>query len=1452
MHPLTKGAAFSAAVCALVLGHSTVRAVETVADLSELQLSGNALSPDFAREVSTYSATLPFTSAAPVLTGAPITPTASIRTRLNGAPSQVGLPLSLPLRTGVNQIALRIVSSGPALVDFPFSAGTNRNLALHPGGHVLQWGVGATNTPPSLPTAAQSAVSGVFSGLAGEYLLKSDGSLATLSGATPPAELTAGQAGVTQPRVVAVDVGQFIFVALRADGTVRIWGAFTNSSISGVSAVAAGNDHVLTLGANGRVSAWGDNNTFGQLNVPAAALSDVVAIAAYQYRNLALKSDGSLVQWGQVSTAQAAIPAAATDLVAIDLHANSNFGLVRSGAVIAWGNTSSSIDNPPPEAASGIVAIKTGPRHIVALKADGSLIAWGQNSSSQTAVSPSGFAPLFTPPLREYFVTATRATPSPALAGISLSAGTLTPVFAAETLAYSISVPYSTTSFTLAPSAVETATATISHSFNGARSQSTLPAVLPLRLGLNQVSLRVSAGGPPLGDFPLAAGSTRNLARSAAGGVMHFPVQSLSSSLTALPSESQSEVTGVFAGVYGEYALKTDGAILRLSGASVPLEIQPDSLAFPARAPIASLAIGQSHVLLLRTDGTTSSWGGNTAVNAIPADARSGIVAIASGANHVMALRADGRVVAWGSVSPSGYNETSVPPGCKADIVGIAAYGQRNLALRADGMVIIWGNYSYLYDPPPLSAQSGVVAIAAGEKVNLALKADGSVVAWGTETTTAYLQPPAAAAIGVVAIAAGPRHQLALKTNGTVISWGANANGTGTAVAPVFPATILDAPSRRYSLTIERRTPPAALAFLTTSAGAPTPEFAPETNTYALSNATFYPALALCGYPFVNQARLELRTGTEPFRAVTPGQSFDIGASGGAALRADGSVLAWGPYLASPPAATQSGVVSVAVGDSHAIALKYDGTLVGWGSNTYLEATPLAGIKATAIAAGRRFSVAILPWGSPALWGDVYGTPLASIPEDALDLVAVAAGDSHVLALRRDGRAIAWGASGPSAVPITAQSGVVAIASGPGYCMALRADGSVVSWGTTYAGLDVPPAAATYGVIAIAAGNAHALALKADGSVVIWGTNSGFYSPSNPIVQLTAVPAEIAGIAAGGSNSFALKRDGRIHLFNAAPSGAPAEFSTTEFALPLAMRLPLSIGSSTIELRASARDDTATRTYSIQATRNDAPVLNLYPNPPPYVFPQPDGTGLEKMGLQRVGVPSSPKSCTIINAGTADLILSSVDFTGSAAAEYGVSGMTLPLTLAPGAQSSFDIIATPASTGARSATLRLFANLPHGRPHSMPVTITGITLEAELATWRTAQFTAPVAADLAQETTVWGDLADPDADGVPNLLEYATNTNPLAPNVSPASLALDATTDPAVPRLSLTYTRRKNAAAAGLLYSVEWSDTLDAESWSTSGFTETITASTSVTETVNASIPANNSRRFLRLKTAKP
>ena len=68
---------------------------------------------------------------------------------------------------------------------------------------------------------------------------------------------------------------------------------------------------------------------------------------------------------------------------------------------------------------------------------------------------------------------------------------------------------------------------------------------------------------------------------------------------------------------------------------------------------------------------------------------------------------------------------------------------------------------------------------------------------------------------------------------------------------------------------------------------------------------------------------------------------------------------------------------------------------------------------------------------------------------------------------------------------------VIAVAAGAEHSLALTSAGTVVAWGSNAAEQTTVPTAALSGITAIAAGWNHSLALKSDGTVLAWGLNTG-------------------------------------------------------------------------------------------------------------------------------------------------------------------------------------------------------------------------------------------------------------------------------------------------------------------------------------------------------------------------
>ena len=179
------------------------------------------------------------------------------------------------------------------------------------------------------------------------------------------------------------------------------------------------------------------------------------------------------------------------------------------------------------------------------------------------------------------------------------------------------------------------------------------------------------------------------------------------------------------------------------------------------------------------------------------------VVQISGGIFHTAAVLADGTVVCWGSNafgSPSGLGRVfgtdangapiaSGTIGQRVQHFGVTLTGiaevrggeMHTVARRIDGSVIAWGGNEF----GQLNVPAGLVAtkIDAGSLHTLALTPSGGVVCWG-----ACAGVPKAAASGMADLAAGYEHSLAWNAAGTLLAWGRNDYGQSTVPAEL-PAT---------------------------------------------------------------------------------------------------------------------------------------------------------------------------------------------------------------------------------------------------------------------------------------------------------------------------------------------------------------------------------------------------------------------------------------------------------------------------------------------------------------------------------------------------------------------------------------------------------------------------------------------------------------------------------------
>jgi hypothetical protein len=155
--------------------------------------------------------------------------------------------------------------------------------------------------------------------------------------------------------------------------------------LTDVSAIASNAGNTIALRSNGTVVTWGDRA--GGFSPP-ATLNEVKAVAVSDKFMMALRRDGILVLWGLTADSRGFVNYSVTGVAAIAASPGYPLALKRDGTVVtldvdAFGAVTGT------KVAEGIVAIAAGGAHGLGITTGGKVIGWGDNSLHQTSI-PAG------------------------------------------------------------------------------------------------------------------------------------------------------------------------------------------------------------------------------------------------------------------------------------------------------------------------------------------------------------------------------------------------------------------------------------------------------------------------------------------------------------------------------------------------------------------------------------------------------------------------------------------------------------------------------------------------------------------------------------------------------------------------------------------------------------------------------------------------------------------------------------------------------------------------------------------------------------------------------------------------------------------------------------------------------------------------------------------------------
>lgn len=356
----------------------------------------------------------------------------------------------------------------------------------------------------------------------------------------------------------------------------------------------------------------------------------------------------------------------------------------------------------------------------------------------------------------------------------------------------------------------------------------------------------------------------------------------------------------------------------------------------------------------------------------------------AAGVQHSVVIASDGTVWTWGGNGNGQLGDGTITarktpvqiPGLSG-VTAVAAGGYHTLALTADGIVWVWGanGDGQLGDgtttqrlTPITIGLSSIVAIAAGDGHSAALDSTGLIWVWGRNssgqlgdgTTTRRTAPQVVTGLSGSAIAAGYSHTLAVGTDGTVWSWGANGNGqlgdgtTTQRLAPVqmsgVSTGLAAAAGQAHSLVL--RTDRSVIAT--------------GQNLYGqLGDGTWTQRMAPVVVSSLGNVAALTASYYQSGAVLLDGTARVWGYNGAGAL-GDGSTT----NRAAPIQPTGvSGLGALALGQSHSVAVTVTGIVLTWGANGY-------GQLGDGTTLGRLVPAAI----SEADFDWLVGTPIFSIP----------------------------------------------------------------------------------------------------------------------------------------------------------------------------------------------------------------------------------------------------------------------------------------------------------------------------------------------------------------------------------------------------------------------------------------------------------------------------------------
>lgn len=224
-------------------------------------------------------------------------------------------------------------------------------------------------------------------------LLKSDGTVVTFGDQDAGGNSSSVQSLLTN--VTQLAGSNFDFVALRKDGKVVTWGygyaansgdAEINTTLTDIAKIYMNGYAGAAIDNKGAASAFGYTALIDSADSSSvtASLTNVSKIYATQTAFAALRTDGTVISWGDLPRMGSSLNAVQSSLTNVkSVHATEYAfaALKNDGTVVSWGDPELGGDSSAvsPQLTK-VVALTSNKYAFAALKSDGTVVTWGMKS----------------------------------------------------------------------------------------------------------------------------------------------------------------------------------------------------------------------------------------------------------------------------------------------------------------------------------------------------------------------------------------------------------------------------------------------------------------------------------------------------------------------------------------------------------------------------------------------------------------------------------------------------------------------------------------------------------------------------------------------------------------------------------------------------------------------------------------------------------------------------------------------------------------------------------------------------------------------------------------------------------------------------------------------------------------------------------------------------------------